>query len=497
MSLFALLAGHGERVALTADGRDHTYAALADASARVAAALLGRGLRPGDRVALLLPNRVELALAYFGCFAAGLAAVPLNPRYQGAEVAYAAGDCAPRLLIADAALLDRVDGARLAALGVADVVVVGGRAPAGTRPFAALLASPPLPTPVAVADDAPAVILYTSGSTGRPKGVTHTHASLRHTADHQIVSQALAADDVQLAWMGIAYIAAFAGQLLTSLRLGGRLVLLPRADPDAAVAAIARHGVTRLQSGPADLRDLLDRPRPAPAALATLRCCIAGGEQIHAELHARFADWAGLALTEACGMTEAYNYAMNPPFGAKRLGSFGRPTDGAQLRLVGADGNDADEGEVVLRSDAMARGYWNAPTATAEAWRDGWLFTGDLARRDADGWYWFVGRRKQIIIRGASNIAPGEVEAVLLQHPAVAAAGVVGAPDPHDGHVPVAFVQPRPGAAIDAAALRTFAGERLADYKVPVRITVLDALPLNVNGKVDRVALAARVAAAP
>ena len=497
MQLFDLLRGHGDRVALTADGRDYTYGSLADASARVAAGLRGRGLQPGDRVAFFLPNHAELAIAYFGCFAAGLVAVPLNPRYRGPEVEYAVADCTPRVLIADATLLDRLDGSRLAALGVGDVLVVGDRAPAGTHPFDALLAAAPLAAPAAVAAGAPAVVLYTSGSTGKPKGVVHTHASLRHTARHQMVSQVLEARDVQLAWMGIAYIAAFAGQLLTSLHVGGRVVLLPHFDGDAVVHAIARHGATRLQTGPADLRDLLGQPSPAPEALRTLRCCIAGGERIHDELHARFAAWAGLPLTEACGMTEAYNYAMNPPFGPKRLGSFGLPTDGVTLRLVGAGGRDADEGEVLLRSDAMATGYWNNPAATADALRDGWLVTGDLARRDADGWYWFVGRRKEIIIRGASNIAPGEIESVLVQHPAVAAAGVVGAPDAHDGHVPVAFVQLHAGATVSVDALRAFAAERLAEYKVPVRISVLDALPLNVNGKVDRSALAALVAPAP
>ena len=496
MQLFELLTHHGERVALTAGDRDYSYAALAEAALRVGAALRARGLQAGERVAFFLPNCVELAIAYFGCFAAGLVAVPLNPRYRAAEVEYAVADCTPRVLIADQALLDRVDGARLAALGVADVVAVGVRAPAGTTPFATLQASAPLAAPAAIAADDAAVVLYTSGSTGKPKGVTHTHASLLNTARHQVVSQALDASDVQLAFMGIAYIAAFAGQLLTSLRLGGRLVLLPHFDAGAVVDAIARHGATRLQTGPADLRDLLAHPRPAAASLATLRCCIAGGERIHDELHARFAEWAGIALTEACGMTEAYNYAMNPPFAAKRLGSFGRPTDGVALRLVGADGTDTTEGEVLVRSDAVARGYWNNPTATADALRDGWLVTGDLARRDADGWYWFVGRRKEIIIRGASNIAPGEVESVLLQHPAVAAAGVVGAADPHDGHVPVAFVQLRPGAAVTPDALRAFAAEQLADYKVPVRVVVLDALPLNVNGKVDRPALLATLAGA-
>ena len=490
MQLFDLLTRHDDRIALTADGRDYSYAALADAALRVGAALRARGLRAGDRVAFFLPNCAELPIAYFGCFAAGLIAVPLNPRYRGAEVEYAVADCTPRLLIAAAGLLDRLDGAQLTALGVADVVVAGGRAPAGTRPFADLVAAAPLAAATAVAADHDAVVLYTSGSTGKPKGVIHTHASLLHTARHQVVSQALDAGDVQLAFMGIAYIAAFAGQLLTSLQLGGRLVLLPHFDPAAVVDAIARHGATRLQTGPADLRDLVAAPPPPAGALASLRCCIAGGERIADELHHRFAAWAGIALTEACGMTEAYNYAMNPPFAAKRLGSFGLPTDGVTLRLQAADGSDADEGEVLVRSDALARGYWNNPAATAAARRDGWLVTGDLARRDADAWYWFVGRRKDIIIRGASNVAPGEVESVLLQHPAVAAAAVVGAPDAHDGHVNVAFVQLHRGAAASPEALRAFAAERLAEYKVPVRIVLRD-LPLNANGKVDRPALLA------
>lgn len=486
MSVFSLLAAAPrERAALRFGDDLWTYGAIADGSLRVAGGLRAFGLRAGERVAFFLPNCPELVLAYFGTFAAGGIAVPLNPRYQGAEVEHAVGDCRPRVLIAAAALLDRLDGARLAALGVERVWVVGGRAPDGTHPFTALRAAAAAAAAIPLAPGADALILYTSGSTAAPKGVTHTHAGLINTARHQIVTQQLDAEDVQLAWMGIAYVAAFCGQLLTSVALGRPCVLLPAFEPQAVLAAIARHRVTRLQSGPTDLRDLLDAPGLGAAALGSLRACIAGGESIAAELHARFAARTGIALSEGCGMTEAYNYALNPPFGAKRQGSIGLPTDGVALRLVDAAGRDADADEILVRSDAIMRGYWNDPAATAAALRGGWLVTGDLARRDADGWYWFIGRRKQIIIRGASNIAPGEVEGVLAAHPAIAAAAVVGAPDAREGHVPIAFVELRPGAAVDPEALRAFAAARLAAYKVPVRLTVLPRLPRTVTGKID------------
>lgn len=491
MSLFSLLSdAPRERIALHCPETEWTYGALHATSLRVAGGLTGLGLRPGDRLAYFLPNCPELVLGYFGAFAAGLIGVPLNPRYQAAEVEHAVADSRPRALIADAELLKRLDPARLAQLGVEAVFVVGASPAAGIHAFDELTAAAPLAGPAAVAPQADAVILYTSGSTAAPKGVIHTHASLANAARHQIVTQQLGAADVQLAWMGIAYIAALSGQLLPSLVLGARAILLPHFEPDAVLAAIARWGATRLQSGPTDLRDLLDHPATASADLRTLRACIAGGEQIHRELHERFAARTGFALTEACGMTELYNYASNPPFGEKRLGSIGHPTDGVSMRLVDRDGRDADEGEIWVRSDAMTRGYWNNADATAAAIRDGWLRTGDLARRDADGWYWFVGRSKHIIIRGASNIAPGEVESVLVAHPAVANAGVVGAPDAREGHVPVAFVQLNPGASVEVAALRDFAAARLAAYKVPVRIEIVAALPLNATGKVDRVKLA-------
>ena len=493
-----------DRIALRFGDRAWSYAELDDEAARLAAGLAAAGVRPGDRVAFFLPNCPELVVAYFGTFRAGAAALPLNARYQGAEVQYAVGDARPTLLIAHASLVPRLDRNALAALGVREFFRVGDPPAPGFRPFTELLHEPRDFAPSGVEETSPAVILYTSGTTAKPKGVIHTHATLDHTARHQVASQQLAEDDVNLASLGICYIAGFSGQLLTSVFLGGTLVLLPHFHADAVLDAIQTHRATRLQMGPSDLADLVYHPRFRTTDLSSLRCCLAGGAMVPLELQRHFREGAGFDLTEVCGMTEAYNYCLNPPFGRKKPGSIGLPSEGARLRLVDADGNEVprgESGEILVQSDAVMIGYWNNPEATAAALEPGpdglWLRTGDLARQDEDGYYWFVGRKKEIIIRGASNIAPGEIESVLDAHPAVKLCGVVGAPDPHDGQVPVAYVALKEGCSEPPGEepLRAFAAARLAAYKVPVRIFFLSDLPLNATGKVDRKLLEQRVPA--
>jgi acyl-CoA synthetase (AMP-forming)/AMP-acid ligase II len=243
---------------------------------------------------------------------------------------------------------------------------------------------------------------------------------------------------------------------------------------------------------PASLEDLVEYLEHHPSAdLGSWRCCTAGGDLVPPDLHHRFRRAAGFDLTELCGMTEALSYVTNPPFGEKRLGSVGKPTARTRIRLVdeqGGDVPDGQAGEILVPSPAVMVGYWNDPAATAAALRDGWLFTGDLARRDADGYYWFVGRKKEIIIRGGSNISPLEVEEVIDEHPAVHLSCVVGVPDPHLGEIVAAYVALRGDVTPSPTAteLRQFVAGRIAAYKVPERITILDELPLNSTGKVDR-----------
>jgi acyl-CoA synthetase (AMP-forming)/AMP-acid ligase II len=232
------------------------------------------------------------------------------------------------------------------------------------------------------------------------------------------------------------------------------------------------------------------------ADVSSVRSCFAGGDAVPLHVHERFHELTGLEVSEVWGMTECLTSAMNPPFGRKKPGSIGLPVREAGLRVIDAQGRDAANGEVgelLVKSPAMFVGYWNNPEATAAAIQDGWLHTGDLARLDEDGYYWFVGRKKEIIIRGGSNISPLEVEEAIDGHPAVLRSGVVGAPDAHYGQVVVAYVVLREGAPpVTEDDLRRFVAQRLAAYKVPERHVFVPDLPLNPTGKVDRHALRAR-----
>jgi acyl-CoA synthetase (AMP-forming)/AMP-acid ligase II len=488
-----------DKVALWFGERSWSYAELDDATGRVAAALSAAGVRAGDRVALFLPNCTELVLGYFACFKLGAVAVPLNYRYREAEARYALEHSGATTLIAHQSLAGEVTGLPLAGMGISRRYLAGGEAAPPFCAFDLLLAAggdAPAPT---FDEHQAAAILYTSGSTARPKGVTYSHSTLWQNCLIQSETFQFTPDDVHLVSTAACHAAAFTGQLLPSVSTGGTCVLTHLPTPDQVVDAIARRGVTRVQMLPATLEDLVEHLEADPGSdIASWRCCTAGGDVVPLELHRRFRKAAGFDVCELYGMTEVLSCITNPPFGAKKAGSVGRPAAQTSLRIV--DDHDRDvpaggTGELLVRSPAMMVGYWNDPAATAEALRGGWMHTGDLARCDDDGYYWFVGRKKEIIIRGGSNISPLEVEEVLDEHPAVHLSCVVGMPDQHLGEVVVAYVSLRDGvaAAPTAEELRRFVAGRLAAYKVPERVTILPELPLNATGKVDRKRLHAQV----
>jgi long-chain acyl-CoA synthetase len=265
--------------------------------------------------------------------------------------------------------------------------------------------------------------------------------------------------------------------------------MIPRSDPATILRAIAEHRVTYFFGLPVTFQSLLDSPRDGVGDLSSLRMCLAGGDSVPIELQRRFQERLGVAIIEACGMTELIPYSANPIHGLNKAGSIGLPAPGVSVRLVderGCDVPPGEVGEIVLQSEAMMLGYWQDPEATAAVVRDGWLSTGDMARCDEDGYYWFVGRKKEIIIRGGSNVSPPEVENALYQHPAVREAGVVGAPDAVWGEVVHAFVALHEGTALAEAELKQCVAQQLAAYKVPETIHFLPELPKGPTGKVHR-----------
>jgi acyl-CoA synthetase (AMP-forming)/AMP-acid ligase II len=492
-----------DKTALWFGDRNWSYAALDDATDRIAAALLAASVRAGDRVALFMPNCPELLLGYFACFKIGAITVPLNYRYRQSEAHYALTHSGATTLMVHAALVQEVEALPLEALGLVRCYLTDGaekRPP--FVPFGDLLGGPCASLPeAAFGPDQPAAILYTSGTTAKPKGVTYTHGTLWHNCIIQSTTFAFTPADVHLVSTAACHAAAFTGQLLPNAYAGGTSVLTHLPRPEEVVRAIESRRVTRTQMLPATLEDLVEHLEQHQGAdLRSWRSCTAGGDVVPLELHHRFRQATGFEITELYGMTEVLSCVTNPPFGAKRPGSIGRPVAQTRLRLVDDQGHDVPSGqtgELLVQSPAMMVGYWNDPADTASALRDGWMHTGDLARCDADGYYWFVGRKKEIIIRGGSNISPLEVEEVIDAHPAVHLSCVVGLPDKHFGQIVAAYValrkdvSPRP----TAQQLRQFVADRIAAYMVPERITLVDELPLNATGKVDRKKLHAQVLA--
>ena len=484
-----------DKQALVFQENELTYRELDQQSDRIAGALHRAGLAKGDRVALFFGNRPELVLCYFACFKLGAIAVPLNNHYKGPELAYAVNHAGARALVAEGGVFPEVVRVRAQLGSLEACYAVGERAPEGARPFRRLLEEGGEgPSAPALAERDPAVIMYTSGTTAKPKGVTHTHFSLWHTIINQVATRELTSDEISLTSLSVCHIAAFAGQILTTIHAGGTIVLLPVFEPGALLDAIQRHRASTIQLLPAQLWDLVEHPRAADCDFGSLRCCIAGGDRVPPELQERFRALSGLEVAETCGMTESYSYAMNPPYGAKRLGSIGLPVHATSLRLIDEAGADVARGaigEILVRSDATMAGYWDDPEHTAKTLQDGWLHTGDLGRVDDDRYYWFEGRRKEMIIHGGANISPLEVEEVLYQHPAVGVACVIGVPDRRLGEIVWGYVALRHDAAPAPAAdeLKAFVAHHIASYKVPERIEIVAELPVNAVGKVDRHAL--------
>jgi long-chain acyl-CoA synthetase len=472
-----------ERPALRIGEAVVSYGELGHASARVAGLLGGRGVAVGDRVGIMLPNLTAFPAIYYGVLRAGGVVVPMNPLLKSREVAFYLGDSGARVLFAFTGFED--EAAKGAAEAGAECIIVTPgefeRALSGQEPEAA----------VADRDDQDtAVILYTSGSTGKPKGAELTHANMTRNAEASVRLFSGTAEDVIFGGLPLFHSFGQTCGLNAAMAVGACLTLLPRFDPAAALEIIQRDRVTIFEGVPTMYVALLQFPDRDRYDTSTLRLCVSGGAALPLEVLRGFEEAFGCIILEGYGLSETSPVAsFNHPDRERKPGSIGTPIQGVEFRLIDDQGDDVADGEVgeiAIRGHNVMKGYWNRPEATEEAMRDGWFRTGDMARRDADGYYFIVDRKKELIIRGGFNVYPREIEEVLYEHPAVAQCAVIGVPHPTHGEEVAAAVVLKPDAEVTPEELRDYVKDRVAAYKYPRHVWFVDALPQGATGKIQK-----------
>ncbi|MFI1760719.1 long-chain fatty acid--CoA ligase [Streptomyces sp. NPDC020800] len=473
---------HPDRTALRLGDAVVSFRMLDEVSARMAGMLRDRGVQPGDRVAIMVPNVPEFAFIYFGVLRAGGIVVPMNPLLKSREIVYYLGNSGVRLLFA---WHDFAGEARSGAQQAeADAVVVEPGA------FEELLESAPLLADLTDRrEDDTAVILYTSGTTGQPKGAELTHANLTRNC-HSVVDELFQLTAENVIFGGLPLFHAF-GQTCTlnaAVASGACLTLLPRFDAGKTLGILEEHGVTVFAGVPTVYSRLLQQPDRDSYDVSRLRVAFAGGAAMPTQVLHDFQAAFDCVVLEGYGLSETSPVAsFNTLQAGPRPGSVGMPIEGVEMRVVDGDRKEVprgETGEIAIRGHNVMKRYWQRPEDTAAAIQDGWFHTGDLGRVDQDGYFWIVGRTKDVIIRGGYNVYPREVEDVLYEHPDVADAAVVGLPDPDLGEEIGAAVVLTPGARTTAGELREYVKRQVAAYKYPRKVWIADALPKGPTGKI-------------
>lgn len=476
-------ARHPERTAISDGTQAVSYRELAEASGRAAAWLRSYyGVRPGDRVALMVPNVPAFPVLYYGILLAGGVVVPMNPLLKQREITYYLNDSQAAAFLAwHECANDAAAGARAAHV---PYILAG---PDALEPRLRRHHPEPGPAPRARSDTA--VILYTSGTTGRPKGAELTHDNLaRNTEVTRSTLLLLSRTDVVLGALPLFHSFGQVVAMNCAISSGASLVLLPRFDPATTLATIDRCQVTVFAGVPTMYAALLGCPGRGCHDTRSLRLCVSGGAALPPEVLRDFESAFGCDILEGYGLSETSPVAcFNHPGRTRKPGTVGTPIQGVQVRIIDQAGREVapgQVGELTIRGHNVMKGYWRRPDATADAIPDGWLRTGDLGTTDADGYIRIVDRKKDLIIRGGYNIYPREIEEVLYEHPAVSEAAVIGVPHPTLGEEVAAAVVLWPGASTRPDELREFVKAQVAAYKYPRHLWILSALPKGPTGKI-------------
>jgi long-chain acyl-CoA synthetase len=473
-----------------------TYEAVHGMAQRFAGALGKLGVRRGQHVAIMMPNVPAFSVAYFGAHYVGAPVVPINVLFTPDEIAYHLTDSDATALIVWEGMLPQATAAFERVTTCRQLIVAradpnDASAPPGAHSLSALVAEgPPVTDLPDTMPDETAVILYTSGTTGRPKGAELTHFNLSYNAEY--VSTRLLRLKRETVSLAVLPLFHSFGQTVVhngTLHAGGTLVFLPRFDPTAAFELMQKHGVTLFAGVPTMFFALLHHPDAARYDLSSLTHCMSGGSSMPVEVMRAFDERYRVNILEGYGLSETSPVAsFNTMDRPKKAGSIGEPLEGVEFKLIDDAGKTITEpmvpGEICIKGHNVMRGYYKRPEANAEVLKNGWFSTGDVAHRDADGYYFIVDRKKDMIIRGGFNVYPREIEEVLYAHPAVAEAAVIGVAHPSHGEEVKAVLALKAGHAATSDEIISYCKEKLAAYKYPRLVEFRESLPKTATGKI-------------
>lgn len=496
-----------DRTAIVFGDTRLSYPQVNGAANQVANLLVSRGIQPGDKVAISCPNLPYFTIIYYGILKAGATVVPLNVLLKGREVAYHLGDSDAKAYFAfqgtpDLPIVAEAHAGFEQAEGCEHffVVTADPTAPSpieGTETFGqALAGQAPTFDTVDVADDDTAVILYTSGTTGQPKGAELRHRNMRDNAlaGTDLFGADASRPDTYLCVLPLFH--SFGQTVIQNggFAFGGTVVMLPRFEAAPAIGLMLKESVTFFAGVPTmywGLLNALDETVDVKTLAANLRVAVAGGAALPVEVHHQFEERFGVTILEGYGLSETSPVASFSRLGEEvRVGSIGTPIPGVEMKLIDPESWDEVKdpdgiGEIAIKGHNIMKGYYKRPDATAEAINDeGWFRSGDLGRKDADGWYYIVDRSKDMIIRGGFNVYPREIEEVLLTHPAISLAAVIGVPHDSHGEEIKAFVILKPGASATSEEIVAWGKEQMAAYKYPRIVEIVESLPMTATGKI-------------
>ena len=495
MNLATLIDDHpAESIALISRGKPTDYGSLRDQVARFRTGLIGLGLEPGDRVAILAGNNRYFVVSYLAALSAGLVAVPLNPTNPAAAMVGELRTVGARAVVVGPSGRAVFSGLDRASIPTVEHVIGAGYVPDGGSSIEEL--STEIGAPVVDRDpDDPAVLIFTSGTAGAPRAAVLTHRNLLVNIRQTLATggEPTNSSDVLLAVLPLFHIFGLNVVLGVGLHVGATVLLVERFDPVSALEAVEKHKVTTILGPPTMWAAWAGVPGVDPSVMSSVRVAVSGAAKLPVEVAQAIEAKFGLHLEEGYGLTEASPVVASPRGTDAPPGSIGIPVPGLELRLVDSEGHDVlvgDAGEVWVRGPNVFAGYWDDPEATAAVLtEDGWLRTGDVAVVDDDGYLFLVDRAKDLIIVSGFNVYPAEVEAVLADHPAIAASAVVGVPHPYTGEAVKAYVVARPGIPIEEEDVIGFCAERLPGYKCPSKVWFVDDIPRGLTGKTLRFAL--------